>query len=118
VTAVDWVLIVVAVFWAVLVIFLALMLVNLVRVMESTRVLIEGIRKETVPLLGEVRKSVVGVNQELDRVDGIMASAGNISRSVERVTAVVERTVSSPLIKALAFSAGASKAFRRIRGRS
>lgn len=115
-TAVDWVLIVVAVFWAVLVVFLALMLINLVRVMESTRMLIEGIRNETVPLLGEVRNSVIGVNKELERVDGIMASAGNISKSVERVTAVVERTVSNPLIKALAFSAGASRAIRRLRG--
>jgi uncharacterized protein YoxC len=116
VTAVDWVLIVVAVFWAVLVIFLALMLVNLVRVMESTRTLLDGIRQETVPLLGEVRKSVVGVNKELDRVDGIVASAASISQSVERLTAVVERTVGSPLIKFAAFSAGASAAVRRLRG--
>lgn len=115
-TAVDWVLIVVAVFWAVLVVFLALMLVNLVRVMESTRALIDGVRTETVPLLGEVRKSVIGVNQELDRVDDIVVSAGNVSRSVERLAAVVERTVASPLIKVLAFGAGASAAVRRLRG--
>jgi uncharacterized protein YoxC len=116
VSAGDWALIVVAVFWAVLVLFLAIMLTNMVRVLESTRVLIDGIRTETVPLLSEVRNSVVGLNKELDRVDTIMASAGNISKSVERVSAVVERTVSSPLVKAIAFSAGASKAFRRLRG--
>lgn len=112
----DWALIVLAVFWAVLVLFIALMLVNLVRVLESTRSLIDGIRQETVPLLGEVKNSVVGVNKELDRVDGIMASAGNITKSVERVSAVVEKAVSSPLVKVIALSAGASKAVKRFRG--
>ena len=113
----DWALIVLAVFWGVLVLFLALMLVNLVRLLESTKILIDGVRSETVPLLGEVKDSVVGVNKELDRVDGIMASAGNITKSVERLTAVVEKTISSPLVKAIAFGAGASKAVRRLRGR-
>ncbi len=92
------------------------MMVNLVRVLESTRILIDGIRSETVPLLSEVRKSVVGVNKELDRVDGIVTSAGNITKSVERVSGVVEKAVSSPLVKIIAFGAGASKALRRFRG--
>ncbi len=92
------------------------MMVNLVRVLESTRILIDGIRSETVPLLSEVRKSVVGVNKELDRVDGIVASAANITKSVERVSGVVEKAVSSPLVKIIAFGAGASKALRRFRG--
>jgi len=112
----DWALIVLAVFWAVLVVFLALMLVQMVRVLEATRMMIDGVRQETVPLLSEVKHSVTGVNRELDRVDTIMASVGGISKSVERVTAVVEKAVSSPLVKAIAFSAGASRAMKRFRG--
>jgi hypothetical protein len=45
-----------------------------------------------------------------------MESAGKISKSAERVTAVVEQAVSSPLIKAIAFSAGVARAVRRFRG--
>lgn len=112
----DWALIVLAVFWAVLVVFLALVLVQMVRVLESTKILIDGIRGETVPLLGEVTSSVRGVNRELDRVDGIVASAAGITKSVERVTTVVEKAVSNPLVKALAFGAGASAALKRLRG--
>jgi uncharacterized protein YoxC len=104
----EWALIILAVFWGVLVLFLSLVLVNLFRVLESTKGLIDGIRQETVPLLSEVKVSVTKVNRELDRADGIMAS-------VQRLTSVVERAVSSPLVKAASFGAGASRAFRRLR---
>jgi uncharacterized protein YoxC len=112
----DWALVILAAFWALLVLFLALVLVNVFRVLESTKMLIDGVRTETVPLLGEVKVTVQNVNRELDRVDGLLASAGNISKSVERLSAVVEQTVSSPLIKVAAFSAGAARAMRRFRG--
>lgn len=111
----DWALIILAVFWAILVLFLALTLIFLIRVLESAKLTIDGVRQETVPLLSEVKDSVRGVNRELDRVDGIIESAGNITKSVERVSSVVEQTVSSPLIKAAAFGAGAARAVRRIR---
>jgi uncharacterized protein YoxC len=112
----EWALLILAVFWAVLVLFLALVLVNLFRVLESTKGLIDGVRQETVPLLSEVTTSVTKVNRELDRVDSLIASAGGITKSVERLTAIVEQTVSSPLIKVAAFGAGAARAVRRFRG--
>jgi hypothetical protein len=112
----DVALIILAAFWGVLVLFLSLMLLMMFRMLESTKTLIDGIRDETVPLLGEVKVTVVSVNKELDRVDGIMESAGKMAKSAERLTAVVEQTVSSPLIKVVAFSAGASRALKRFRG--
>jgi uncharacterized protein YoxC len=112
----DWALIVLAAFWGLLVLFMSLVLVNIFRVLESTKMLIDGIRTETVPLLGEVKVTVQGVNRELDRVDGLLASAGNITKSVERLSSVVENTVSSPLIKVAAFGAGAARAMKRFRG--
>jgi uncharacterized protein YoxC len=112
----DWALVILAVFWAVLVVFLSAMLVTMVRMLESIKLLIDGVRTETVPLLGEVKTTVSGVNRELDRVDSIMASAGNIAKSVERVSSVVEKTVSNPLIKLAALGAGAAKAAKRFRG--
>ena len=111
----DVALIVLAAFWGVLVLFLAVVLLMTFRVLDSTRVLIDGVRQETVPLLGEVRTTVTSVNKELDRVDTIMESAGKMTKSVERITVVVEQTVSNPLIKFAAFAAGASRAFKRVR---
>jgi uncharacterized protein YoxC len=107
--------IVAAFVWLVLVLFLGLVFVNLFRVLESTKMLIDGIRQETVPLLGEVRTTVTGVNKEMDRVDGMLDSASKIAKNAERISSVVEQAVSSPLIKIIAFGAGASRAGRRLR---
>ncbi len=107
----GWAAIVAAAAWGLLALFLALVLVNLFRLLESVKILIDGIRQETVPLLGEVRTTVTSVNKELERVDGMMESAGNVMKNVERVSSVV----SSPVIKAAAFSAGVSRAIRRLR---
>src|SRR5437763_3113461 len=111
----DISLIILASFWGLLVLFLALVLLTMFRVLESTKMLIDGIRSETVPLLGEVKNTVTGVNKELERADTIMESAGRMTKSVERITVVVEQTVSNPLIKFAAFAAGASRAFKRVR---
>ena len=101
--------------WAVLVFFLGLVLTKVFSNLEATRMMIDDVRKETVPLLHEVTGTVSGVNKELDRVDGMVESAGNIVKSVERISSVVEQTVSSPLIKVAAFGAGAARAIRRLR---
>jgi len=111
----DIALIVMAAFWGLLVLFLCVVLLNTFRVLESTKMLIDGVREETVPLLGEVKASVTNVNKELDRVDGMMESAGKIVKSAERVSSLVERSVSNPLMKAIAFGAGVSRAAGRFR---
>lgn len=116
-TAGDVALIVLAAFWAVLVFFLCVVLLNTFRTLESTKMLIDGIREETVPLLSEVRNSVVKTNRELDRVDGMLASAATIVGRVERVSGLVEKAASGPLVKVISFGAGLSKAASRFRGR-
>jgi uncharacterized protein YoxC len=107
--------IVFAAFWAVLVLFLGIVLVNVFRVLESTKMLIDGIAKETVPLLSEVTVTVSTVNTNLEQVAGATKAAGNIVRSAERVSKVVEQTVSSPLIKIAAAGYGFSRASKKVR---
>lgn len=113
----DWALVFLSAFLAVLTLVLALVMVSLFRVLEAVKYLIDGIRSETVPLLSEVKTTVVGVNRELERVDGLMATAGNIARSVERLGSIVERTLGNPLVKAAAYGAGARALFGRLRGK-
>jgi uncharacterized protein YoxC len=115
-TAADIAVIVIAAGLFIVCLFLSAVLLNVFRNLESTKQTIDGIREETVPLLAEVRTTVTDVNRELDRADGIVESTANIVGSVERLTAVVEKTVSSPLIKLVAFSAGAAKAAKKFTG--
>lgn len=107
--------IVAAVAWLILALFLSLMLVNVFRMLESTKALIDGVRDETVPLLGEVRVTVTSVNKELDRVDGMLDSVGKIVKTVERLGSLVESTIQTPLVKVAGVSAGMARAYRRFR---
>ena len=111
----GWAAIIAASFWGLLVLALAIVMLNVFRLLESLKMLVDGIRQETVPLLGEVRVTVSSVNQQLEHVEGLVQSAGNIAKSAERLTGVVEQTVSSPLIKVAGFAAGATRAMRRFR---
>jgi uncharacterized protein YoxC len=109
----DAALIILAGFWGLLVLFLCYVLVKTVTVIQSTQMLIDGIRQETVPLLSEVKGSVERTNRELDRVDGMLESAGEIITRVEKLSGLVEQAASSPLIKVISFGAGLRKAASR-----
>ena len=104
-----------AIVWAVLVVFLSLVFVNLFRVLESTKMMIDDLRKETVPLLHEVTGTVSGVNRELDRVDGMLVSAGEIVQRVSRIAGLVEQAASGPIVKIISMGAGLSKAASRLK---
>ena len=62
----DVALIVLSAFWGLLVLFLCVVLINTFRVLESTKILIDSMREETIPLLREVKGSVERTNRELD----------------------------------------------------
>jgi hypothetical protein len=86
---------------------------NLFRVLTSTKDLIDGVTKQTVPLLGEVNTTVALVNQELGRVDGILATAEGVTASVGNLVNVVSSTITSPLVRLSAFVYGLRKAAGR-----
>jgi hypothetical protein len=114
-TAGDVALIVLAAFWGLLVLALCVVLIGTFNVLTSTKTLIDGIREETVPLLTEVRNSVVKTNRELDRVDGMLEAANNIVGRVERISKLVEQAVTSPLVKVVGLGAGLRTAANRFR---
>jgi uncharacterized protein YoxC len=101
---------IVAVFWAVLVCFIGYVLVKLGNVVGEAGKLVSGITDETVPLLTEVRTSVVHVNSELERVDVITANVQTVTTNVSALTGVFAATLGSPVIKVAAFSYGVRRA--------
>jgi uncharacterized protein YoxC len=113
----DVALIVLAAFWGLLVLFLCVVLINTFRVLESTKMLIDGIREETVPLMREVKTSVEKANRELDRVDGMLVATGEIVGRVQRIAGLVEQAVSSPLAKLIGVGAGVRAAASRFGGK-
>jgi uncharacterized protein YoxC len=93
-----------------LVVVLCVVMANLFRVLTSTKDLIDGVTSQTVPLLGEVSTTVAMVNQELTRVDGILATAEGVTASVGGMVNTVSSTISSPLVKLSAFAYGLRRA--------
>jgi uncharacterized protein YoxC len=104
---------IVAIFWGVLVCFLAYVLVKLGKVVGETAKLVSGVAEQTVPLLGEVTTSVVHVNAELTRVDAITANVEEISTNARAMTSLFSATVGSPMIKVAAFSYGVRRAMQQ-----
>jgi uncharacterized protein YoxC len=110
----DLALIILASFWGVLVIALCVVLLNTFRVLESTKMTIDAMREETVPLLREVKTSVEKMNREIDRVDTMLQSGTQIVGRVEKLTGLVEEAAASPLVKLLSFGAGLRKGFAKV----
>ena len=113
----DVALIVLSSFWGLLVLFLCIVLINTFRVLESTKILIDSMREETVPLLREVKGSVERTNRELDRVDVVLEAAEEITGRVQRISGLVEQAVSSPLVKIISMGAGLHRAASRFGGK-
>jgi uncharacterized protein YoxC len=102
---------IVAVFWGVLVCFLAYVLIKLGKVIGEAAKLVAGVADQTVPLLGEVTTSVVHVNAELTRVDTITANVEEISGNARALSSLFAATLGSPIIKVAAFSYGVRRTF-------
>lgn len=101
---------IVAVFFAVLVLVLAFVLFKLSKVLQETQRLVAGITDKTLPLLGEVTGTVTHVNSELVRVDAITANVQSISGNVSALTSLFAATLGGPVIKVAAFSYGVRRA--------
>ena len=100
-----------------LVAFLAMVLSKVGAILSEVQITINDVRRETLPLLKEVRTTVTTLNVEVDRVDGILASAETAASSVSNVAKLVSTATANPIIKALAFFTGAGVSLRALRGR-
>jgi hypothetical protein len=79
------------------------------------RVSVEELRQETIPLVSDLRNTVGQANAELGRVDTLLNRAESISSTVDSASRLAYLAFSNPLIKALAFGAGTTRAARRLR---
>lgn len=100
-----------------LVVFLAITLVKLHGTLASLQSMVDDLHRTTVPVIEELRETVSTLNVEMDRVDGILASAESVASSASNVAGLVSQTVSNPLVKGIAFLAGVGAGARKLRKR-
>ncbi len=104
-----------AIAFAVMSLFTAWLLYQLVRTMGILNHFIDDVRVETIPLMTRFQTTMDHVNKELDRVDGILTAVESMSEKANNATKVVQEVVTSPLVKAISVSAGAGKAYSKWR---
>ena len=101
---------IVAMFWAILVSFLAYVLLKLARLLTEATKTVAELGDRTVPLLDDMAGTVARANEQLARVDMITKNMGSVSQNAAAVTTTVTSIVGGPLVKAAAFSYGVRKA--------
>ncbi|MBW1596750.1 DUF948 domain-containing protein [Streptomyces sp. JJ38] len=103
----------VAVFWAILVSFLAVVLVRLAQTLKAATKLVAGVTEQAVPLLGEASATVRSAQTQLDRVDAIAADVQEVTANASALSSTVSTTFGGPLVKVAAFGYGVRRALGR-----
>ncbi|MFA1550475.1 DUF948 domain-containing protein [Actinomadura chokoriensis] len=109
---------IVAVFWAVLVSFIALTLLKLSRLLGEAGKVVRDLGDQAAPLLDDMTRTVKRANEQLGRTDVITKQVAGVTQNVSAVTTVMTSVVGGPLVKAAAFSYGVRKALKSGDGRA
>ncbi|MFD3547017.1 DUF948 domain-containing protein [Streptomyces sp. NPDC058655] len=102
--------ILVAVFWAILVSFLAVVLVRLAQVLKATGRLVAEVTDQAVPLLADASTTVRSARTQLDRVDAIASDVQEVTSNASALSSTVASAFGGPLVKVAAFGYGVRKA--------
>ncbi|MEV8536117.1 DUF948 domain-containing protein [Streptomyces sp. NPDC051211] len=105
--------ILVAVFWAILVSFLAVVLVRLAQTLKATTKLVADVTEQAVPLLADASTTVRSARTQLDRVDAIASDVQEVTSNASALSSTVASTFGGPLVKVAAFGYGVRRALGR-----
>jgi hypothetical protein len=86
-----------------------------VRTLQTLRATVESLRDETVALLDDAHDAVREAATEVDRIDRLVGSAERINDAVDGAQRIAYKTLASPVVKAMAFGSGVSRAAQRLR---
>ena len=108
----------VAVFWAILVSFLAVALVRLAQTLRAATKLVSGVTEQAVPLLGEASATVRSAQTQLDRVDAIASDVQEVTANASALSTTVGLRLRWPAGEGRRFGYGVRRALRRSGGQS
>ncbi|MFD6418725.1 DUF948 domain-containing protein [Streptomyces sp. NPDC060194] len=100
----------VAVFWAILVSFLAVVLVRLAQTLRATTKLVADVTDRAVPLLADASATVRSAQTQLERVDAIATDVQEVTSNASALSSTVASTFGGPLVKVAAFGYGVRQA--------
>ena len=102
--------ILVAVFWAILVSFLAVALARLAQTLRATTKLVADVTDQAVPLLADASSAVRSAQTQIERVDAIASDVQEVTSNASALSTTVASTFGGPLVKVAAFGYGVRRA--------
>ena len=115
-SASEWAAIAGAQVCLVLLVVLVVMIVRLDRTMRDLREATSEFRRDARVALGELHSAVRSADFELDRVNAIVTGAERVTERADAATALADRVITSPVVKAMAVGTGTRRAVQRLRG--
>ncbi|MEZ0077322.1 DUF948 domain-containing protein [Planotetraspora sp. GP83] len=97
---------IVAMFWAILVCFMAVVLVRLARLLAETTKTVAELSDRVVPLLEDVSQTVSETNRQLVTVEAIAHNMRDVSGDMVKITGVASALLTGPVIKISALGHG------------
>jgi len=91
----------------IVVVVLAVVLVMLARTLRALRATLAVLEDDALALLDDVTRSVTDAAGEIDRVERLVTSAQHLDEA--------KRAIATPVVKAMAFGTGVSRAAQRLR---
>lgn len=90
-------------------------LIQLSRALRELRSALDEFSVETSELVSELTTTARHAGAQVDRVDRLVTAAEGIEERVDGASRLAQRTLASPVVKAMAFGAGVSRASERLR---
>jgi uncharacterized protein YoxC len=101
---------IVAIAWAVLVLFIAYVLVALGGTLKELTRVVGDVGDSTVPVLVEVTTTVATANLALDRVETITTNVSTITKNASALSSIAAVSLGGPMVKIASFSYGVRRA--------
>ena len=114
-TTSDVIAVVAATVVTILVAVLATVLVMLARTLRDLRGALTEFEAQAIPLLDDAHRAMNDAATEIDRVERIVTNAERLSDAVDGASKLAARTIASPVVKAMAFGTGVTRAAHRLR---
>ncbi|MGH9183566.1 MAG: DUF948 domain-containing protein [Acidimicrobiales bacterium] len=92
-------------------------LLALSRTLTAMRLSVEQLRRETLPVVSDLQRTVTAANAQLERVDELLTSATSVSATVDSASRLAYLALSNPVIKAMALATGTARVARALRRR-
>jgi uncharacterized protein YoxC len=96
--------------FVILVLLLAVPLLKLGRTLDEATIAIRKAHEGSAPLLDDAQVTLTTVNTQLERVDGVTASAQAVAANTRALSSLFTATLGGPLVRIAAISYGLRKA--------